>query len=219
MYFNSKAFTFKYFRNIQLPQARVTLWMLVPFIIYSIGIILYILVNTILESPYAMIVEICVSYQKQPTTLQKWKILTNQIPNFFNFASLLVDIKLVKFLKKTILPVEKSIFEQKHDSSSTSASTENHFNLIPSTIDLKSRRPVNPLSKRDRIISQWFNVSPTEEAESVEKIPVRATILSSLLVFPYLFVYTLSYVLNLTDYHRAVMNRMALTVSNAIRLS
>jgi hypothetical protein len=36
-------------------------------------------------------------------------------------------------------------------------------------------------------------------------------------VFPYLTVFMLSYLLSLTDFHRAVMNRMALTLSNALR--
>ena len=90
-----------------------------------------------------------------------------------------------------------------------------------------SRIVFNKDDRGNRSLHQLFNLSTffdaserTEaknDANDVNKIPVRATLLSSIIVFPYLVVYGLSYCLNMTDYNRAVMNRLALTICNALR--
>ena len=55
-------------------------------------------------------------------------------------------------------------------------------------------------SKKAKILSQWFNASLSQvqdESQNVDKIPIRATILSSLLVFPYMTLYVCTYFVNL----------------------
>ncbi len=74
---------------------------------------IYIVSNTITDSPYAMIIEICIAHHDEPIKLQIWKMFVIHFPNTFNFASILIDVLLVKFLKKTIIPIDsRSLFDK-----------------------------------------------------------------------------------------------------------
>ena len=100
------------YRNIQVKKELIFSWLFWSFFIFTIVSLSYILINSLLAKPYAMIVELCISYNQEHSNLEIWKVLIIQSPNLFNFASIVVDIKLVRFLKDTIIPLDRTIIDQ-----------------------------------------------------------------------------------------------------------
>ena len=65
----------------------------------------YITVYTTLDLPYSFTIESCTNrYDPETRPITAFNVFVFQIPNLFSICSLLVDLFLVKFLRKTIMP-------------------------------------------------------------------------------------------------------------------
>ena len=65
----------------------------------------YITVYTTLDLPYSFTIESCTNrYDPESRPITAFNVFVFQMPNLFSICSLLVDLFLVKFLRKTIMP-------------------------------------------------------------------------------------------------------------------
>ena len=60
--------------------------------------------NIMLDIPFGFFIEFCTSGIRVPRPLTKWNFFANRIGGMFNVGSVLVDILMVRFIKRTILP-------------------------------------------------------------------------------------------------------------------
>ena len=189
--------------------------MLSLFLTFTFGYLSYIAINVLLDSPYAAYTEICLEHFRGPRPVSVWKIFLLQLPNLLHLFGLIFDIKLVKLVKSTIIPTNKLNTEP--------TPTIDDVNLQNQTTQRKNNRTVtfdeNPSSQSSPIkLSNIFKIySFNHSWDNVEKIPIQASIFSSILIFPYLFIFILTHVFELEDGNRGILNRSALTFSTAIR--
>jgi hypothetical protein len=101
------------------------------FVFLFSAISLYFVVSGLLDMPVAMVVEACAWREREPRVISKIKLIILQSPNYYNFGSIIVDLMMLSFLKKTLHP------------------TSLNLNLI----QLPSRQNENPNE-----ISKHFNV-------------------------------------------------------------
>ena len=170
----------------------------------------YLVTSSYFNIPYAINAEVCFSFRDKPRKLSIWRIIIIQLPNLVNFAALVVDIMLVKFIRKTVLPnyqiptLSHGINNQECQPNQLVLETDSH-ELTPKTLI------------RNHVQPQVELPTKAPKVDRAEKIPIQTTLLSSILVFPFLFIYILSLQLDMSEYHRAILNRTALTFCNAVR--
>ena len=80
------------------------------FCCYAAAIFGFMAFLTIKDIPYSFIIEFCARPVDQVRPLAKAYLLAIQVPNILNFVSLVVDLNLVRFLRKNSLKeVQKNI--------------------------------------------------------------------------------------------------------------
>jgi len=90
-------------KNQQPSNGRITLAALVFLGVLSLGIVIYVMFFAVQELPYAFTVEECLK-SKDIRVVSGAHQVIHQSPNFFNILSLLVDVSLIRFLRKKIQP-------------------------------------------------------------------------------------------------------------------
>jgi hypothetical protein len=93
-------------KNIQPSNKTVSCWSLSFFVFWIFVAISIISINLWLDIPIAMMVEACASSPERPPRLVGIpnNVATRSVA-IFNFLSLVMDVLVVKFIKKTILPM------------------------------------------------------------------------------------------------------------------
>ena len=91
-------------KNIKPSHLEISLGALVAVALMAGTFVCYVLTHAFLDVPYALLVETCLNYETGPRPISQIKVLPLQIPNLFNLSSLLVDLLLIKFLRKTTHP-------------------------------------------------------------------------------------------------------------------
>ena len=92
-------------KNIHLSNKTVSCWSLSFFSFWILVAILFIWINIWMDIPIAMMIEACASSPQRPPRLVGIanSVATRSVA-IFNFMSLVMDVLVVKFIKKTILP-------------------------------------------------------------------------------------------------------------------
>jgi len=103
-------------KNINPSHLGISLGALVAVTLMAGTFVSYVLTHALLDVPYALLVETCLNYETGSRSISPIKVLPLQIPNLFNLFSLLVDLLLIKFLRKTIHP---QTYERRVDSISS----------------------------------------------------------------------------------------------------
>ena len=101
--------TLKSAKNIQVSKTKVTQCVFAIFCIFSLAAVLWWTIHIMLDVPYAIIVETCFYRTRDPRTLPVSKRIALNFPFLFNIVSLLMDILMLRFLKKTILPTSQTL--------------------------------------------------------------------------------------------------------------
>ena len=91
-------------KNIQPPNGKVLKWSVGAFSFLFSFISVYIFVNEIMDVPYAIMVEACNWRDREPRFINKPRFFVLQIPNYYNIASIVIDVLMLTFLKKTLYP-------------------------------------------------------------------------------------------------------------------
>jgi hypothetical protein len=179
------------------------------FLAFTSGYLTYIIVNVLLNSPYAAYTEICLENVQKPRHLPAWKMFLLQSPNILHLFALIFAIKLVRLVKSTIIPtnnlstIDINLRSQK-ENNQTITVVEDTTSVISLPSKLKNK------------LKNIFKIKSSSN-ESVDKIPIQASIFSSILIFPYAILFILTFAFNLTDEHRGMINRGALTFSSVLR--
>ena len=89
-------------RNIHVSNTRVLSTAITVLILISVTLSGYFAYRAINNLPFAFYVEAC--YREEMRNVPWYNGLVLQFPNYFNLASLIVDTKMLAFIKKTVLP-------------------------------------------------------------------------------------------------------------------
>ena len=229
-----------YHRNCHPANKVVTFWSLCFYSSFVIVSIAYFSNCTINDYPYSILVETC--SRAQPRALSPGSILALILPNLFNVASLCTDILLIRFLHKTVLPTiatkrENSISNRPEPDLST-FNRQVHFSrgyLKPNTRSLNSAEPEGKLTntsgvhKSDLITSNaelptgngWYEKlncwNPMSKIQGPERIPIRVSLMSSMLVFPFFAIQMACTAFNASFEQRTYISWLGLAVSNTLR--
>jgi hypothetical protein len=98
-------------KNIHASHNNISLASLVACCLLGVLVVGYIAEHAWTNRPYALIVETCMDFNNPLRPLSMFKVLPLQLPNLFNILSLLVDLFLIRFLRKNIRPHRCSINE------------------------------------------------------------------------------------------------------------
>ena len=79
------------------------------FVFLFAAISLYFVVSGLLDMPVAMVVEACAWREREPRVISKIKVIILQSPNYYNFGSIIVDLMMLRFLKKTLHPTSLNL--------------------------------------------------------------------------------------------------------------
>ena len=96
-------------QNQKISDTRVSIIAFVVFGCLAALFLIYLAVNTILNTPFSFIVETCANNKSSNNTsrhLSTLNVLALQVPNVFSIISLAVDLCLVRFLRKSIVPLK-----------------------------------------------------------------------------------------------------------------
>jgi len=69
----------------------------------------YIVVCQVLDVPYGILVEACMWQTREPREIPGSRVLVLQSPNYFNLSALVIDLLMLRFLKKNIQPTTLTI--------------------------------------------------------------------------------------------------------------
>ena len=190
------------------------------------------------DHPYSLLVETC--SRAKPRTLSPWRIIALIVPNLLNFASLCTDILLVRFLHKTVLPtitlkLEKSNSNCKPEPEISTSNRQAYGHSEPSTCGLSTIEPegksanisvvqesapsnLNPETQAQK---GWYQKlkswNPLSHIQGPERIPIRVSLMSSMLVFPFIGVHLLCTLLRVRTEQRTYASLIGLAVSNTLR--
>ena len=90
-------------RNIKRSKTKVLLWSLLVFAIPSISTTLYFVFRIVEEKPMSLFVDACTAYPEEiHNYYSPLHVAIVQLPTFYNFFSIIIDVMLFRFLKKTI---------------------------------------------------------------------------------------------------------------------
>ena len=96
-------------KNIQPANQKVLLIALALFAVYATIICAFCVIHAVLDLALAYIIEVLLNPEQNPRSLRLVTIIFLQIPNYCNLLSLVIDIQMLNFLKKVIIPT-KGIF-------------------------------------------------------------------------------------------------------------
>jgi hypothetical protein len=96
-------------KNIQPPNEKVLKMSIAAFVFLFTAISLYLVVSGLLDIPVAMVVEACAWREREPRVISKIKLIILQTPNYYNFGSIIVDLMMLRFLKKTLHPTSLNL--------------------------------------------------------------------------------------------------------------
>lgn len=88
--------------NSKLFVATFSVFGLVTGLILS-----YVIANAALDLPFSFIVEECSRSAEEIRSTSKIHVLVMQVPNLFNVCSVIIDLYLIKFIRKKILPIDQ----------------------------------------------------------------------------------------------------------------
>ncbi len=91
-------------KNIHPPNKQVLKWSIGSFFFLFSAISLYFVTSELLDLPFALVIEACSRGDREPREISKIRRMILQSPNYFNFGSILIDLMMFRFLKKTLLP-------------------------------------------------------------------------------------------------------------------
>jgi hypothetical protein len=209
---------FKYFtsfllpRNIHPPKIVVTLWSLAIYIPYTVGSILYFTLSTFHDQPYSLLTELCA--RKEPREVSVWRILILAIPNFFNVMSLISDILLIRFLQRTILPVQSKPQLNMSAEDETNQGKRPDIPKLATSTKITRNRCDQAKSLYITLIGNWIS---TFKTDNVGNVPIRVSILSSLLIVPFVAVQVISVAMGVGQEERTYINWIALATTNTLR--
>ena len=92
-------------KNIQVQNSAVSKRSLSSFSVLVLLTLCYSAYNIWFDIPFAVFVESCFSGKGEPRPVTLTNIIANRTGVIMNLASVFVDILVVRFIKKTILPV------------------------------------------------------------------------------------------------------------------
>ena len=93
-------------QNIQMSKKKILFCSLLIFALLSISTISYFVVAIVEGKPVSLFVEACTTYKEENQIVYSFlHIVILQLPTFYNFLSLIIDILLLRFLKRTIVSV------------------------------------------------------------------------------------------------------------------
>ena len=210
-----------YFRNIHPSKKAVILWSLAAYFPYAMISISYFVINTVYDQPYSLLVELC--SKEEPRELKPARILVLTAPNLLNVASLIIDILLIKFLHKKIMPQQKSEINMTEQNAIRNETNQGSLNCTEQHGE--SSGGINLISNSDlqtppsnQTCSCWIkNWISAFNIRGPERVPIRVSILSSTLIIPYIAVQTVCKSLGLTQNQRTVISWIGLSTANMLR--
>jgi hypothetical protein len=188
--------------------------MVTLFLAFTSGYLTYIIVNVLLNSPYAAYTEICLENVQKPRHLPAWKMFLLQSPNILHLFALIFAIKLVRLVKSTIIPTN-NLYQEPLSTIDINLRSQKENNQTITVVE-DTTSLISLASKLKNKFKNIFKIKSSSN-ESVDKIPIQASIFSSILIFPYVILFILTFAFNLTDEHRGMINRGALTFSSVLR--
>jgi hypothetical protein len=91
---------------------KVSLISISFFVLFAFSFISFVIGNTLLDIPFSFIIEACAKRNEDGRfDVSVPNIVVLQVPNICNIISLTVDLFLVRFLRKTIIPQLSNIGE------------------------------------------------------------------------------------------------------------
>jgi hypothetical protein len=89
-------------QNKHPSNVKVSVTAFVAFGTVAAVFLLYIGISSATNAPFSFTVETCAKTKRDISTLN---VLALQVPNFFNILSLMVDLRLLKFVRKSVTPL------------------------------------------------------------------------------------------------------------------
>ena len=99
-------------RNVLVRNKTVLIWSLSAYSGLIVLFFGYASINQVLDQPFALYIEACLTSVRPPRVIPKPIILILQMPNVFNVVSLVVDLSLLKFLKSVVRTVNTLNIDQ-----------------------------------------------------------------------------------------------------------
>jgi len=152
-------------KNIHPSNKRVLCISLGVFTLIAIAILVYFLIHSMLNIPFALFADACLNPDIESRSFSIHGLVL-QLPTLFNILSLITDVRMIRFLKKVIIPLNNQ---------------SNGVNLL------------------------------------VEKIPIRATIISALFVVPYVTLFAFVFRVDQSRKSVGLQSRIILLTTLAIR--
>jgi hypothetical protein len=91
-------------KNIISSNKKILCLPLITFIAFASSTFCYFLLCLLTEIPFAYVFDECTMLHQEPRTYSLFNTLVLQMPNLFNFTSIFVDVLLIRFIKKTVIP-------------------------------------------------------------------------------------------------------------------
>jgi len=89
--------------NIKPSKEKVLFWSLLAFVIVSTSTAIYFVFRIVEGEPISLFVDACTAYPEEiHNYYSPLHVVIVQLPTFYNFISIVIDILLIRFLKKTI---------------------------------------------------------------------------------------------------------------------
>ena len=99
-------------KNIQPSNRKVLKNSILAFTFLYCLICGYMAINELLDVPYSLVIEGCAWHLREPRVISTPRVLILQSANYYNVASLLIDLLMLRFLKQKIKPTVNVRFIQ-----------------------------------------------------------------------------------------------------------
>jgi hypothetical protein len=91
-------------KNIHPSNKKVMSYALTFFTLIAACYLSFFIICTLKDVPYSLFADSCINPNQEPRTQSISILSVLHTPFFFNFCSLINDLRMLQFLKKTILP-------------------------------------------------------------------------------------------------------------------
>jgi len=91
-------------KNIILSNKTILLKPLITFIAFASAQLFYFFLCSQLDIPFAYFFDECMLPHQEPRTYPLFNTLVLQLPNLFNLTSIFVDVSLIRFIQKNVIP-------------------------------------------------------------------------------------------------------------------
>ena len=95
-------------KNIKPSNNKVLTFTLLIFLFFAILQATYFVSKSMLDIPFSFFTEACAYPEKEPRSYSFFNNIVLQMPNLFSIISLMVDMKIILFLKRIILPTNNA---------------------------------------------------------------------------------------------------------------